>query len=177
MQYEHPMHTPALKLFSDENAHMMLWCENLPAAYELLEPGAWREISEDDAVQQILAEAQQLSCQHDWRGELSPRLRTLIELRCEALRRDDLALLESLFELVAQALHAAEDGPDAGAPPAERCAELASSMRCELLAQARVRQAPALRSRARPSAGARTEGSHWSQGDVASSDMKPEPAC
>jgi hypothetical protein len=162
MQYEHPMHTPALKLFSDENAHMMLWRENLPAAYELLEPGAWREISEDDAVQRLLAEAQQLSRQHDWRGELSHDLRTLIELRCEALRRDDLALLESLFELAAQAAHAAAEEPDPGAALAERCAQLSSAMRREILARARVRQA--VLARGKPASRAPL---------VASSDMLP----
>jgi cytochrome b involved in lipid metabolism len=141
MQYEHPMQTPALKLFSDENAHMMLWRENLPAAYELLESGGWRRISEDSAVKEMLVEAQDLSRSHDWRGELNPQLRRLIELRCESLHRHDLGLLERLFELAAQALNDAGERPEDGPRVADRCSELARAMHCEILAQTRARPA------------------------------------
>jgi hypothetical protein len=150
MQYEHPMQMPALKLFSDENAHMMLWRENLPAAYELLEPGGWRKISEDSAVESILVDAQELSRSHDWRGELSPRLYGLIELRCAALHRHDRVLLERLFDLAAQALNDAVERPESCLHVADRCAELASAMQREILAQARARQVSACRAASPP---------------------------
>jgi hypothetical protein len=147
LQYEHPMQTPALKLFSDENAHMMLWRENLPAAVELLEPGGWHSLSDDSAVENILIHAQELSLSRDWRGELSPKLRGLIELRCETLHRHDLVLLERLFELTAQTLNDQALNDTAGRPEscpreADGCAELARAMQREILAQARAGRAP-----------------------------------
>lgn len=145
MQYEHPMQSPALKLFSDENAHMMLWRENLPAAYELLDPGGWARISEDDAVKRILVEAQQLSRSHDWRGDLTPQLRGLLSLRCESLHRHDLALLERLFELAASALEDALERPECCPRVEDRCSDLANAIRRELLLQSRSAVAPACR--------------------------------
>ncbi len=140
MQYAHPMQTPALKLFSDENAHMMLWRENLPAAYELLETGGFCTIMADDAVKSIIVEAQQLSRAFDWRGELTPALRERLELRCASLHRHDLALLARLFDLTARVLDAALERPWEDSSASEYCADLASALRREILAHAWARR-------------------------------------
>ena len=61
MQFEHAMGgVLGLKLFSDENAHMLLLEENLPAVFELLEMDAYREIVRSRTRVAVRADAQAL---------------------------------------------------------------------------------------------------------------------
>jgi hypothetical protein len=117
LQYEHPMRSEprraesvgqgALKLFSDENTHMMLWCENLPAAYELLRPGGWAAIAGEPAVQALLDTAQSLSRRFDFR-ETTPELSRTMARRSRTIARRDTALVDRLIRLTAASLEAAD---------------------------------------------------------------------
>ncbi|MFZ5897394.1 MAG: cytochrome b5 domain-containing protein [Myxococcota bacterium] len=100
MQYDHALGGQlALKLFSDEHAHMLLLEENLPVAYELLAPNAWQRLAAEPTAARVRADAQRLSSEFDFSGSLSPALVTLMQRRCELLREVDLALLERLLTL------------------------------------------------------------------------------
>jgi hypothetical protein len=128
LQYEHPMGSErehaesvgrgALKLFSDENTHMMLWRENLPAAYELLRPGGWAAVAREPAVQALLDTAQSLSGRFDFREPATPDLSRSMARRSRTIARRDTALVDRLIRLTAASLAAVD--ADAGQPDAAR---------------------------------------------------------
>lgn len=115
LQYEHPMRSEhprpdpvgqgALKLFSDENTHMMLWRENLPAAFEVLRPGSWSAIASEPAVQTVLDTAQSLSRRFDFRDPPTP-LSRIMARRCRSIARRDTALVDRLIRLTAASVEA-----------------------------------------------------------------------
>jgi hypothetical protein len=98
----------ALKLFSDENTHMMLWRENLPAAYELLRPGGWAALAREPTVQALLDTAQSLSRRFDFRETATPELSTAIARRSRTIARRDTALVDRLIRLTAASLAEAD---------------------------------------------------------------------
>jgi cytochrome b involved in lipid metabolism len=96
LQYEHPMQSRALKLLSDENAHMMLWQENLPAAFAPLDHDGWQRVLATPAMARLLGDAQRLSRAHDLR-ELTPALAATLEQRSRSLAERDGALADALI--------------------------------------------------------------------------------
>lgn len=136
LQFEHAMgEVLGLKLFSDENAHMLLLEENLPAAFELLEPRALQELYQQPAASAVRAEAQRLSSEMDFSGSLSPEQIRLAERRSELLAKWDLGLTERLLGLsmaCAEEPLAATDLPEIAAMHAARRARLAVALRHEL---------------------------------------------
>jgi hypothetical protein len=166
LQYEHPMHSGprhaesvgqgALKLFSDENTHMMLWRENLPAAYELLRPGGWAALAREPTVQALLDTAQSLSRRFDFREIATPELSTAIARRSRTIARRDTALVDRLIRLTAASLEEADldvaDGmgrridavdraqPDSSLEAATQ--QLATRLRNEISRDARRRATP-----------------------------------
>ncbi len=105
MQYEHSMEgSLGLKLWSDENAHMLLLEENLPAVFELLAPGSFREIAESSYARRIRESAQYLSSSLDLSGQPAPGVVALVRDRCAALFRRDLTLTNRLLELMFEAI-------------------------------------------------------------------------
>jgi hypothetical protein len=107
MQFEHAMGgVLGLKLFSDENAHMLLLEENLPAVFELLEMNGFREIVQQPSARAVRADAQRLSCEMDFAGTLSPEQVRLVERRSRLLAELDLGLTQRLlavaFDTVAE---------------------------------------------------------------------------
>ncbi len=114
IQYQHPMQTAALKLFSDENAHMMFWRENLPAAFAALPGDGWRAVAAEPALDRLLARAQRLSMSHDFRGELSPTLSRALADRSRSLAAHDSALADSLVDLgIEQLERSSSSSPEA----------------------------------------------------------------
>jgi hypothetical protein len=107
MQYEHAMEgVLGLKLWSDENAHMLLLEENLPAAFELLAPGGFAEIAERGEARRVRESAQRLSFQLDFSQQLSPELVERARNRCQTLRDLDLKLTRRLIALTLDAIAA-----------------------------------------------------------------------
>lgn len=133
LQYEHSMQNVALKLFSDENAHMMFWRENLPAAYEAMAPGGWQEIAAEPALVQLLAEAQDLSRRYDLRGELEPAIARALVRRSQSLAKWDGALADALIAETIERIERTDSARDAGTAHTE----LARASRSLLLAHLR----------------------------------------
>jgi cytochrome b involved in lipid metabolism len=120
LQYDHPLDGRlGLKLMSDENAHMLLLEENLPAVFELLSPGLWNFLAGDEAARRVRESAQRLSTEIDFRGDLHQALVAGIQARCQSLRRADLTLIARLLAHVLATL--APGGRSA--PQAEQDAE------------------------------------------------------
>lgn len=113
------MHTAPLELLSDENAHMMLWRENLPAAYETLAPGGWQGIAAEPDLIRLLADAQSLSRRHDLRGELPPALARALALRSSSLAESDGSLVDALIAAAMDRLERADGREDIEASAAE----------------------------------------------------------
>ena len=136
MQYEHSMEgSLGLKLWSDENAHMLLLEENLPAVFELLTPGSFREIAESSDARRIRESAQYLSSTLDLSGQPVPGVVALVRDRCAALFRRDLTLTNRLLELMFEAIADTEPWePSARTAQSalERRRALAAAMQLEL---------------------------------------------
>jgi cytochrome b involved in lipid metabolism len=136
MQYEHSMEgSLGLKLWSDENAHMLLLEENLPAVFELLAPGSFREIAETTDARRIRERSQHLSSTLDLSGQPAPEFVALVRERCAALCRRDLTLTNRLLELTFEAIvgtEASRASALAGRSALERRRGLAAAMRLEL---------------------------------------------
>lgn len=123
MQFEHAMEgNLGLKLLSDENAHMLLLEENLPAIYEHVAPGAWSEIARGPEATAVRADAQRLGRELDVPSGATPLLLEMVERRCAVLCRADLTLIRRLLDATFAAA--------AGREPYER---LAASFRRELM--------------------------------------------
>jgi hypothetical protein len=135
MQYEHSMEgSLGLKLWSDENAHMLLLEENLPDVFELLAPGSFREVAETTDARRIRESAQHVSSTLDLSGQPAPEVVSLVRDRCAALRRRDLTLTNRLLELTFEAiagLDPSRPNAPAGHPEPWRRA-LATAMQLEL---------------------------------------------
>jgi cytochrome b involved in lipid metabolism len=100
MQFEHSMEgNLGLKLASDENAHMLLLEENLPAIYESLVPGGWGEIASSPAAVAVRADAQRLGRELDFRV-VTPELVDAVTRRSTELRDADLTLIQRLLDAV-----------------------------------------------------------------------------
>jgi hypothetical protein len=126
MQYEHSMEgVLGLKLWSDENAHMLLLEENLPAAFELLVPGSFAEVADRDEARRVRESAQRLSSQLDFSQKPSPELVERARNRCQTLRDLDLRLTRRLIDLTLDAIAAASLVPS----PAIRDSEAAGAQR------------------------------------------------
>jgi cytochrome b involved in lipid metabolism len=136
LQYQHPMQNHALKLLSDENAHMMFWQENLPAAFAALAHDGWQHVRATPAMARLLGDAQRLSRAHDLR-ELSPALAATLEQRSRSLAERDGALADAL---IAQSIERLERW-DAGTSPDAACSELGERLRAVLLAHLHERDA------------------------------------
>jgi hypothetical protein len=139
MQYEHAMEGAlGLKLWSDENAHMLLLEENLPEAFELVVPGSFAEIADREQARRVRDSAQWLSSQLDFSQQLSPELVERARNRCQRLRDLDLRLTRRLVELALEALARSMTVPASEARDPELDGEqrrgLALAMQHELLA-------------------------------------------
>jgi hypothetical protein len=105
MQYEHAMEGAlGLKLWSDENAHMLLLEENLPEAFELVVPGSFAEIADGEQARRVRDRAQWLSSQLDFSQPLSPELVERARKRCQTLQDLDLRLTRRLIDLTLGAI-------------------------------------------------------------------------
>jgi cytochrome b involved in lipid metabolism len=101
LQFEHAMGGMlGLKLFSDENAHMLLLEENLPAVFELLDAHPLWEFYQQPSTRAVRADAQRFSAEIDFSGSLSPEQLGLAERRLRLLAELDLGLTARLLAIV-----------------------------------------------------------------------------
>lgn len=126
LQYEHAMHTPALKLLSDENAHMMFWQENLLAAFAPSSLEHWQRLLATPAMTRLLADAQRLSRAHDLR-ELTPTLTATLNQRSRTLAQQDRALADALIAASIERLEHA-DAEDAAETARRELAECLAAL-------------------------------------------------
>lgn len=113
LQYDHAFDgNLGLKLMADENAHLLLLEENLPAVFELLSHDVWTQLASTTLARRVRANAQHLSTSLDFSGELSRDSILRVRERCDTLRSWDLTLIARLLERVLAAI-------DAGAGDAE----------------------------------------------------------
>jgi hypothetical protein len=132
MQFEHRFDgNPVLKLFSDENAHMLLFAENLTSLG--LGHG-------DPAFDELLSASQRMSLAHDFRGPLAPDLEAQILARCAMLLTRDLGMLERMLELAFDAIARVESGAEADA-----LRGLLADLRLELAARCEAPREPSAR--------------------------------
>jgi hypothetical protein len=108
LQFEHAMGgSLGLKVFSDENAHMLLLEENLPAVFELLGADGLLNLYQQPSARKVCADAQRLSRDMDFSGSMSPEHIAVSERRLRLLAEFDLGLSERLlsiaFEFAAEA--------------------------------------------------------------------------
>jgi hypothetical protein len=131
LQFEHPMGgSLGLKVFSDENAHMLLLEENLPAVFELLGADGLASLYQQPSARTVCADAQRLSRELDFSGSLSPEQIGLAERRLRLLAELDLGLSARLLAIGFDFAAEAATEPDG----ADRCSRLASALLRELAA-------------------------------------------
>ena len=113
LQYDHSFDgNLGLKLMADENAHLLLLEENLPAVFERLSHDVWTQLTSTTLARRVRANAQHLSTSLDFSAELSQDSILRVRERCDALRHWDLSLIARMLERVLAAI-------DAGAGDAE----------------------------------------------------------
>jgi hypothetical protein len=100
LQFEHTMEgSLGLKVFSDENAHMLLLAENLPVVFELLGGDGLLNLYQQPSARKVCADAQRLSRDMDFGGSLAPEDIGLAERRVRLLAEFDLGLSERLLSI------------------------------------------------------------------------------
>jgi cytochrome b involved in lipid metabolism len=111
LQYEHSLEgDPRMKLYSDEHAHLQLWCDAMPAALEHLMPGLFKRVTASPNARSVMERAQWLSLAGDLRDASSPSLRCAMARRSASLRTHDLRLLDHMLEVSSGALQRLERG-------------------------------------------------------------------
>jgi hypothetical protein len=147
LQFEHQMGgVLGLKVLSDENAHMLLLEENLPAVLALLDAHGVQEWGQQPSARAVRADAQRYSREMDFSGSLSPEQLGLAERRLRLLADLDLGLTERLLSIAFEFAAAHAGDMDSG----ERHTRLATALLSELAAYfdafalaAAIPQAPA----------------------------------
>lgn len=135
MQFEHAMGgVLGLKLFSDENAHMLLLEENLPAVFDLLEANCFREVVRQPNARTVRTDAQRLSSELDFAGSLSPQQIRLAECRSRLLAEFDLALTQRLLTVAFEFVAETTKRPSLAQSARSRHASLAAVLASELAA-------------------------------------------